>query len=143
MDNQLFRKKSIERISSPEQLHDYLRVTSPRLWMVLSAITVLLLGLIIFAATVSLESTLQVQASVEKGVISIEMPADRKDSVKPDMPVRIAGKKGTISYVFIDSDKLNVSVAMDEGAEASALPDGLYDAEIITDSVKPISFLLN
>ena len=31
MQNELFRQKSIERISSPEALHDYMRVTSPRL----------------------------------------------------------------------------------------------------------------
>ena len=41
MEN-LFRKKSLDRISSPEELHDYLRVTSPSLWMVLAAIMVLL-----------------------------------------------------------------------------------------------------
>lgn len=35
MENNLFRKKSLEHISSPEELHDYMRVTSPRLWMIL------------------------------------------------------------------------------------------------------------
>ena len=47
MENGLFRKKSLERISSPEELHDYMRVTSPRLWMILAAIVVLLVGFIV------------------------------------------------------------------------------------------------
>jgi hypothetical protein len=47
MDNQLFRKKSIDRISSPEKLEDYMRVTSPRLWMLLSAIVILLVGFLV------------------------------------------------------------------------------------------------
>ena len=29
MDNQIFRQKSLDQISSPEQLHDYLRVPNP------------------------------------------------------------------------------------------------------------------
>ena len=61
MENQLFRQKSIDRISSPEQLHDYMRVTSPKLWMILSAIIVLMVGLIVLASTATMESTMKVQ----------------------------------------------------------------------------------
>ena len=53
MGNQLFRQKSLDRISSPEELHDYMRVTSPRLWMILGAILVLLAGFIAYASTMS------------------------------------------------------------------------------------------
>ena len=60
MDNQLFRQKSIDRISSPEELHDYMRVTSPRLWMILGAIVVLLAGFIVYASTVTLEYTVDI-----------------------------------------------------------------------------------
>ena len=31
----LFRKKSLERISSPEQLNEYVRVSTPSVWLVL------------------------------------------------------------------------------------------------------------
>ncbi len=44
MSGQLFRKSSIERISSPEQLNEYVRVSSPGVWMVLTAVIVLLAG---------------------------------------------------------------------------------------------------
>jgi threonine dehydratase len=44
MENGLFRQKSMDHISSPESLHDYMRVTSPRLWMILAAIVALLEG---------------------------------------------------------------------------------------------------
>ena len=45
MDNQIFRKKNIERVSSPEQLNDYVRVSNPGVWMVLTAVIVLLFGI--------------------------------------------------------------------------------------------------
>ena len=34
----LFREKSLEAIESPESLNDYLRVTSPQVWLVLAAV---------------------------------------------------------------------------------------------------------
>ena len=46
MDNQgenkkvkLFREKSLEAVESPEALNDYLRVTSPGIWMVLGLLS--------------------------------------------------------------------------------------------------------
>ena len=44
MDESIFRKKSIDRISSPEALNDYLRVTTPTFWLILAAIILLLVG---------------------------------------------------------------------------------------------------
>ena len=45
----LFRKKSIDRVSSPEQLNDYIRVTTPSVWLVLLAVILLLIGLLIWS----------------------------------------------------------------------------------------------
>ena len=38
-------KKALERITAPEQLTDYLRVTNPGIWALLTAIICLLVGL--------------------------------------------------------------------------------------------------
>lgn len=35
MNNQVFRKVTLERLSSPEQLDNLVRVTSPRGWLML------------------------------------------------------------------------------------------------------------
>ena len=48
--SELFRKKSLERISSPEQLDDYIKVTSVPVWIVLLAIVVLLSGMLAWAS---------------------------------------------------------------------------------------------
>ena len=45
----LFRKKSIDRVSSPEQLNDYIRVTTPSVWLVLLAVILLLIGMLIWS----------------------------------------------------------------------------------------------
>lgn len=45
----LFRKKSLDRVTSPEQLDDYIRVTTPSVWFILIALIVLLAGLIAYS----------------------------------------------------------------------------------------------
>jgi len=58
-DNQtLFRKKAMARISSPEDLTSYLRVTSPGMWIILAAVIVLLAGLFAWSAVGTLEDRL-------------------------------------------------------------------------------------
>ena len=47
--NNIFRQKSMERLSSPEQLNDYLKVTNPAVWVVLAAVIFLLAGLFIWS----------------------------------------------------------------------------------------------
>ena len=40
----IFREKSLERVSSPEQLDDFVRVITPSFWLVLLAVVILLMG---------------------------------------------------------------------------------------------------
>ncbi len=54
--SEIFRQKSIDKVSSPEQLNDYIRVTTPSVWLALAAVTVLLVGMIAW----SVLSTVQV-----------------------------------------------------------------------------------
>ena len=46
--NGLFRQKNIDKVSSPEKLDDYIRVTTPSVWIALAAMVVLLIGVIIW-----------------------------------------------------------------------------------------------
>lgn len=60
MNESIFRKKSLERISSPEEIDDYMKVTSPSMWLVLGAILLLLAALIFWSITARIESTVVV-----------------------------------------------------------------------------------
>ena len=67
--NQLFRKKSLESIESPEVLDDYLRVTSPGVWMILGAVILLLVGMIVWGIFGHIDSEVEVAVvSDEKGM---------------------------------------------------------------------------
>ena len=143
MQGQLFRKKTLERISSPEQLQDYMRVTNPGTWMVLAAVIVLLVGLIAASALFSVENTIEARGTVsgEASAIVMELPLTDRDSVREGMAVRVAGQKGSVDYVYESGDALRVTASLD--ASAQPLPEGMYDVEIVTETLNPISFLLD
>ena len=42
----LYREKSLQKVSSPEQLDDYIKVTTPSVWVVLLALVILLIGIL-------------------------------------------------------------------------------------------------
>ena len=44
--SELFREKSLQRIHSPEELSDYIRVATPSVWLVLLATAILLAGML-------------------------------------------------------------------------------------------------
>lgn len=141
MEKQVFRKKSVERIASPEQLQDYMRVTTPGTWMVLTAVILLLAGLIVSSALVNVESTIPGQATViEDGMLlQIELPLSQKSLVSPGMVVRVSDREAKVDMVFQAEDALQVLAELPEDGEK--LAPGTYDARIVTETVTPISFL--
>ena len=42
----IFRQKSLDQINGPEELKDYVRVTTPSVWIVLTAVTLLVIGIL-------------------------------------------------------------------------------------------------
>ena len=47
--NGVFREKSVDRVTGPESLNDYIRVTSPSVWIALLALVILLAGMLVWS----------------------------------------------------------------------------------------------
>ena len=47
--SRIFREKSIDRVTGPESLNDYIRVTSPSVWIALLALVILLAGMLVWS----------------------------------------------------------------------------------------------
>ena len=62
MNDQLFRKKSMEKITSPENLNDYIRVASPGVWMTLCAVILILIGVCCWGVFGRLDTTVRTAA---------------------------------------------------------------------------------
>ena len=57
MNESIFRQKSLERISSPEEIDNYMKVTRPSPWLTLGVIVLLLAALILWSVTARIEAT--------------------------------------------------------------------------------------
>ena len=163
MESKLFRKKSLNRISSPEELHDRLCVTSPRLWMTLSAIAALLIGFIVYAATATVENIAHIQVEVSNNDYSdyneqgeyVEdkwqsavawLPNDYMGILETGMEVRIGNERGRLESMLsleMESHEGNFAVLFEMDQSTVYLSDGIYDADLVLESATPISFLWN
>ena len=130
----IFRAKALEHIYSPEQLTDYLRVTNPGIWIILAAVVLLLAGLFSWAAIGTLETTTQAKVLVEDH--TAQVASSGSVTVKEGMILRMPTEETVIASVRTDEYGRNIGLA------EVKLPDGSYDAVLVTDQTKPISFLL-
>ena len=132
----IFRKKTLERISSPEQLTDYLRITNPGVWVVMSAIIFLLLGLFFWTMTGTLQTKVDVKVNVENRTATI-IPVS-SDTLVADMPLQINSNEYVIAYTETDEYGRVYGIA-----DVDDLPDGVYDGTAVIEAIHPIQFLIN
>ena len=153
----LFREKSLEAVESPESLNDYLRVTSPGVWLVMGTIIALLIGCILwgifghirttadFAVSVSPERSVcyvnyeLVDKVLARGVIRVN-GYDYPLKTDEDLNVIIVSEE-TPTRVLL-SGNLSVGDPVVEVPVITDLEDGYYTGEVVTEDLKPISLLL-
>ncbi len=57
MKDSLFRKKSLDKVFSPDQLNDYIKVSNPSTWVILAAAIIFLAAVLIWAVYGELPGT--------------------------------------------------------------------------------------
>lgn len=162
MEKGLFRSSVMDRVRSPEQLNDYIRVSSPSVWVVLAAILVLIAALLVWSATATITETVEVEAARSGDAVVFYVPADDADSFAPGMAIRLQnGASGVVRKV----DAQNVVSAQEAAAQLAnefvaysmdlphwcvrvtcdmkgELPQSAsFPATVVTGRVKPLSFL--
>lgn len=158
MKERLFRKKSMERFSSPEQLNDYIRVSTPGIWMVLVSMMLLLAGVCVWGIFGRLDTKLPVAAVVRDGQMTCYAAEDDIASVEIGMPVELGGEAYSVTGIADTPEKVTDNLEdyflhiggftagewmYPVNAGSTNLPDGIYRAEIVTDRVSPMSFVVN
>ena len=134
----LFRKESVERVSSPEQLSDYLHVTSPAIWVVLAAVVLLLASLFIWSSVTAVESYATGRAEVRGGVLTMTFDdAEKADNVTVGMNVKVGDVVSPVLSIGRDENGSPLAVA------DANLPDGSYDARVGYKSTQIIKMLFN
>ena len=138
MENRLFRKKSVERISSPEQLNEYLHVTSPSLWLFLIAVILLLLGIVIWSLHASIESFVSGDAVVDSNVVTVTLPDTQyTDNIEVGMNIKIGEHQTPITFLGRDQEGHLLAGGSTE------MPDGNYQAKIGYKRTQILKMLFN
>lgn len=159
MKSQLFREKSLERVSSPEQLNDYIRVTNPSVWIALFSVVFLLIGICVWGVFGRMDTVLTVGAVTEGERTVCYVKETDIGSVSSDLNVLINGETYGISEIALQPvqmdenfpDYLTHLGGMAQGQWAYAVvldgtageDGGIYEARIVIESVAPMSFVLN
>ena len=131
----LYRKESLDRIQSPEQLNDYLRVTNPSVWILLIAVILLLVGLLVWGSLTYIDSMVYGQAVVDQGVMTIRFqdPADA-ERLEPGMHVDAGGRITQISSLGRDEAGVFALAETD-------LADGLYEVSVRSKQTQVLKLL--
>ena len=159
MARSIFRKVSIDRISNPEQLNDYIRVTNPGVWMIMCAVIVLLTGICVWGVFGRLDTTLTVAAVTEGNQTVCYVKEADAQTLEEGMQVRIGDQQYHISDILpqpVQVDSAFAQYLLHVGGLAEgewvyvAALDGIHgdhgmiiEAEIVVESIAPMSFVVN
>ena len=159
MKSKLFREKSMERVSSPEQLNDYIRVANPSVWIALGAVIFLLVGICVWGIFGRMDTVLKVGAITEGNrTVCYVKEADIR-TISQDMTVRLNGEVYSIAEIAVQPVQVDAdfpdylahlggitrgewvySVVLEGTGGADG---GIYEAEIVVESIAPMTFVIN
>jgi hypothetical protein len=100
MKPDLFRKESVQRISSPEQLDDYIHVSNPSIWIVIIALFVLIAASIVWMVTSTLETSVKANAvKGNDGTFTAYVSPDKAAAIRPGAKVTLGGSTGSVKGI--------------------------------------------
>ena len=159
MGKEIFRKKSLDRISSPESLDEYLKVASPSVWLILVAVIVMLVGVCFWGIFGSMESTDMTpvvsdgkdtycyvledyySTALEGRQIRINGKIYTMGDV-PHFPIELTGETEEGSYVLHMMGDEAGSVWVYKVRLNWSLPEGSYDGWIINKRIHPFKYVM-
>lgn len=139
MSNELFRKKSLNKVISPDNLDDYIQVSSPGIWLLLISVIVLLVGALIWGFFGNIDKTVETVIKVEDGEALCYVADEDDDLIETGMIVEFEDMEAVITEIeLMENEFEEIHLQL-----SKPIADGFYDGSIITESIKPASFILN
>lgn len=168
MNKNIFRKASLDSISSPEQLNDYIKVSTPSVWIVLAALIVLVGAVIAWGFAGNLPTTISVPCMASDGIVHCYLSTEDASKVRIGQPALITweglsdvkGKVASVGTVPMSQAEIHAEIKSDYLVQRltneqfavkviitpEEIPKNyiktLLVVNIIADSIRPIDFLL-
>ena len=159
MKNSLFRGQNIDRISSPEQLNDRLRVANPGVWLLLAGILLVLAGFCVWGIFGRLNTLLPVGAMTDQGKTICYVGEENRNRIALNMEV--TSESGTTFVADISRNPVQVdsefpeylchvgNLSQGEWVYAVTLKEpigedgSIFSANIVIESIAPARFVVN
>jgi hypothetical protein len=166
----IFRQESLDRVLSPDQLDEYIKVSNPGIWLALTALLVLFASVMVWGFTGTLPETLTVNGVMEEnGQVVCFVDANALDGDIQGCKAQVAAPgngntSGRVSEVspapysaaeisakyesdwvtqkLVTSD-YSYAVTVELLGSPASTPDTIASVTIITKEVKPITYLIN
>ena len=130
--------ESARRITSPEQLTDYLKVTSPKIWLVLVAIALIVVGLLLWSGFTTIESYASGTARAVGGELTVTFDdAGKASKVQAGMEMEVGDVRTEVLAIGTDENGQLVASAR------ANIPDGSFEVRVGYKATQVISMLLN
>lgn len=154
--NTIFREKSVDRVSSPEQLDKYIKTTNPSVWIIFVAVIVFLAGVIVWGVFGNLKTYSKAGFAVSGGKVYAYIKESDYDKLGDQSYMEFNGKK-----VEITSVEGPMQVSSDTDAYIIHAADitvndwyyiiygnvktdaGHYKGKIVFELISPIKFVIN
>lgn len=156
MSSEIFREKSIKRVNSPEKLDEYLKVTSPSVWLILIGIIIVLIGFIVWGYYGELKTYVNTGCIVAENNAYCYVKEEDISKVSKGMTLVINENEYSVEEVGYqgttipqDYDYLRHLIGIDENEFVLPvlckcnLSDGMYQGKIIVEKISPLVFILN
>ena len=138
-DEELFKKKNLDKLRSPEELNDYIHVINPTVWLLLAAVIILIASAFFWGIFGTIERKIPTQVCVDDGVAYCYVPASQKQPVEAGMTV----KYNNLESKIVEIETNNVEGYLCYLSVSKDQPEGIYDGKIVTKVVSPISLIFD
>ena len=139
MNEELFRKKSLDKVKSPESLDDYIQIANPGVWMIIISVIILLIGACIWGAFGHVDSIIETVVKVDDQSISCSITKEDISSVMVGMTVKVGDYELKISSIDQETSTGYSCILTSE----QHIENGFYTGKIVLKSMKPFSFIFN
>ena len=139
MSEEIFRQKSLDKVKSPENLDDYIRVSNPGVWLLLISVILLLAGACVWGIFGHIDDTVKANVHAENGEIVCYVSDDDIYSVKEGMVAQFDDYEAVVTKIEHNDEHGYVCTLQSE----HKVQNGVYEGKIVIESIKPLSFILN
>lgn len=157
MEKKIYREKALKKLSSPEELNEYIKAASNGVWITLAAVLVLLAGVCIWGIFGHISSSVPAVLVSNGSELCCYVTEENAAKINESMNVKVnensftisgigtapvyldATESGTIVHLFTNEPGIWVYELQLDGEIAT----GIYNADIETGSISPISYVIN